>query len=161
MCLLRQAHFCRNERCLSQQTRVFVTTKLLSRQNYVLQQYLLQQNFCHNKIRLSQQKFCRYKHTKHDKHFVVTNIILVAAPRQWYEKHLTLMQAREPHKIVPPGKQLLGWLVKVTGLTLSCLRRGTGARRWGKREIIPNATYTVTTRMTPALSLVVEEGDYT
>ena len=25
-------------------------------------------------------KFCRYKHTKHDKKIVVTNVILVAAP---------------------------------------------------------------------------------
>ena len=43
-------------------------------------------NICHNKsfvttkICLSQQKFCRDKHTKPDKSFVVTNMILVAAP---------------------------------------------------------------------------------
>ena len=110
-------------------------------------------------------KFCRYKHTKHDKKNCCDKRNTCGCSRQWYWKHLTLMQACEPHRTVPPGKQLLGWLVKVTGLTPSCLWRGTGgdqgARRWGKREIIPNATYTVTIRMTPAPSLVVEEGDYT
>ena len=43
--------------------------------------------------------------------------------------------------------ELVGWLVRETCLTPSCLRRGPGGdrdpRRWGKREAIPKAVYII------------------
>ena len=76
----RDKSFVMTKLCLSLQ--IFVTTKVLLRQIFVTTKMLLQQAYicCHKRcVLLRQKSICHNKHVCHDKTFVLTKMILVAA----------------------------------------------------------------------------------